>query len=229
MRLHSVSGIGVCRFTPRRASFTCGHLPVCLPEPCPGQAWPWLCLCPRLVRLVCGPPSQRLTLPRPCSVPSPPLPHSRADQFDLSWDQQLNLAYVGAVPHGGIEQVRTHWLLELITARWVVEGRAVRSGWAEPTVQRQDPGWVHGGQCSAAAVGVQGEGSLAPRSPRLHTSCGRREDVLPGSRGPGCSAVRDGRCWLPADHLELRVGLGPAALALWLDHSSEYSHSVLGF
>ncbi|XP_045630705.1 alpha-L-iduronidase isoform X3 [Ursus americanus] len=53
----------------------------------------------------------------PCSVPSPPLPHSQADQYDLSWDQHLNLAYVGAVPHGGIEQVRTHWLLELITAR----------------------------------------------------------------------------------------------------------------
>lgn len=53
----------------------------------------------------------------PFSVPSPPLPHSQADQYDLSWDQQLNLAYVGAVPHGGIEQVRTHWLLELITAR----------------------------------------------------------------------------------------------------------------
>ncbi|XP_058402487.1 alpha-L-iduronidase isoform X2 [Diceros bicornis minor] len=47
----------------------------------------------------------------------PPLPHSRADQYDLSWDQQLNLAYVGAVPHSGIEQVRTHWLLDLITAR----------------------------------------------------------------------------------------------------------------
>ncbi|XP_036847378.2 alpha-L-iduronidase isoform X6 [Manis javanica] len=47
----------------------------------------------------------------------PPLPHSQAEQYDLSWDQQLNLAYVGAVPHGGIEQVRTHWLLDLITAR----------------------------------------------------------------------------------------------------------------
>ncbi|KAB0398242.1 hypothetical protein E2I00_008832, partial [Balaenoptera physalus] len=46
----------------------------------------------------------------------PPLPHSQADRYDLSWDQQLNLAYVGAVPHGGIEQVRTHWLLDLITA-----------------------------------------------------------------------------------------------------------------
>ncbi|XP_066090012.1 alpha-L-iduronidase isoform X1 [Saccopteryx bilineata] len=47
----------------------------------------------------------------------PPLPHSQADQYDLSWDQQLNLAYVGAVPHGGIKQVRTHWLLDLVTAR----------------------------------------------------------------------------------------------------------------
>ncbi|XP_067590906.1 alpha-L-iduronidase isoform X2 [Pseudorca crassidens] len=47
----------------------------------------------------------------------PPLPHSQADLYDLSWDQQLNLAYVGAVPHGGMEQVRTHWLLDLITAR----------------------------------------------------------------------------------------------------------------
>ncbi|XP_011792216.1 PREDICTED: alpha-L-iduronidase [Colobus angolensis palliatus] len=47
----------------------------------------------------------------------PPLPHSQADQYVLSWDQQLNLAYVGAVPHRGIEQVRTHWLLELVTTR----------------------------------------------------------------------------------------------------------------
>uniref|UniRef100_A0A8C0VSJ4 Glycosyl hydrolases family 39 N-terminal catalytic domain-containing protein n=1 Tax=Castor canadensis TaxID=51338 RepID=A0A8C0VSJ4_CASCN len=47
----------------------------------------------------------------------PPLPHNQADQYDLSWDQQLNLAYIGAVPHGGIEQVRTHWLLDLITVR----------------------------------------------------------------------------------------------------------------
>ncbi|XP_030657167.1 alpha-L-iduronidase isoform X7 [Nomascus leucogenys] len=47
----------------------------------------------------------------------PPLPHSQADQYLLSWDQQLNLAYVGAVPHRGIEQVRTHWLLELVTTR----------------------------------------------------------------------------------------------------------------
>lgn len=74
------------------------------------------------MRLVCGPHSQRLMPSHPASVSSPPLPHSRADLYDLSWDQQLNLAYVGAVPHGGIEQVRTHWLLDLITARWVIEG-----------------------------------------------------------------------------------------------------------
>ncbi|XP_004579460.3 alpha-L-iduronidase isoform X1 [Ochotona princeps] len=48
----------------------------------------------------------------------PPLPHEQAARYDLSWDQQLNLAYVGAVPHGGIRQVRTHWLLSLVTARY---------------------------------------------------------------------------------------------------------------
>uniref|UniRef100_A0A7N8YB58 Alpha-L-iduronidase n=1 Tax=Mastacembelus armatus TaxID=205130 RepID=A0A7N8YB58_9TELE len=44
----------------------------------------------------------------------PPLPHTQAHQFDLSVDQQLNLAYVGSVPHGGIQQVRIHWMLELV-------------------------------------------------------------------------------------------------------------------
>ncbi|MEQ2301463.1 hypothetical protein AMECASPLE_036349, partial [Ameca splendens] len=47
----------------------------------------------------------------------PPLPHTQADQFDLSIDQQLNLAYVGSVPHGGIQQVRIHWMLELVTSQ----------------------------------------------------------------------------------------------------------------
>ncbi|KAM9507544.1 alpha-L-iduronidase isoform 3-T3 [Guaruba guarouba] len=47
----------------------------------------------------------------------PPLPHSRADLFDLSKDQELNLAYISSVPHGGIEQVRIHWLLELVAVR----------------------------------------------------------------------------------------------------------------
>ncbi|XP_015272895.1 PREDICTED: alpha-L-iduronidase-like, partial [Gekko japonicus] len=44
----------------------------------------------------------------------PPLPHNRADLFDLSKDQIVNLAYISSVPHNGIEQVRIHWLLELI-------------------------------------------------------------------------------------------------------------------
>ncbi|CAG5920346.1 unnamed protein product [Menidia menidia] len=47
----------------------------------------------------------------------PPLPHSKADQFDLSVDQKLNLAYLGSVPHGGIQQVRIHWMLELVTSQ----------------------------------------------------------------------------------------------------------------
>ncbi|XP_032846411.2 alpha-L-iduronidase isoform X3 [Tyto alba] len=52
----------------------------------------------------------------------PPLPHSRADLFDLSKDQEMNLAYISSVPHGGIEQVRIHWLLELVALR-VVNGK----------------------------------------------------------------------------------------------------------
>ncbi|XP_010901111.2 alpha-L-iduronidase [Esox lucius] len=46
----------------------------------------------------------------------PPLPHTQADQYDLSRDQELNMAYVGSVPHWGIQQVRIHWMLELISA-----------------------------------------------------------------------------------------------------------------
>ncbi|XP_074022675.1 alpha-L-iduronidase [Numenius arquata] len=52
----------------------------------------------------------------------PPLPHNRADLFDLSKDQEMNLAYISSVPHGGIEQVRIHWLLELVTLR-VINGK----------------------------------------------------------------------------------------------------------
>ncbi|XP_021236263.1 alpha-L-iduronidase isoform X1 [Numida meleagris] len=51
----------------------------------------------------------------------PPLPHSSADLFDLSKDQEMNLAYISSVPHDGIEQVRIHWLLELITVRMMNE------------------------------------------------------------------------------------------------------------
>nr|XP_020662724.1 alpha-L-iduronidase [Pogona vitticeps] len=51
----------------------------------------------------------------------PPLPHSQADLFDLSKDQVINLAYISSVPHNGIEQIRIHWLLELVQA-WVANG-----------------------------------------------------------------------------------------------------------
>lgn len=47
----------------------------------------------------------------------PPLPHTQAHLYDLSIDQQLNLAYVGSVPHEGIQQVRIHWMLELVSAQ----------------------------------------------------------------------------------------------------------------
>ncbi|XP_076854892.1 alpha-L-iduronidase isoform X2 [Brachyhypopomus gauderio] len=47
----------------------------------------------------------------------PPLPHTDARVYDLSEDQRMNLALVGSVPHGGLEQVRIHWLLELVSAR----------------------------------------------------------------------------------------------------------------
>ncbi|KAK7933950.1 hypothetical protein WMY93_004846 [Mugilogobius chulae] len=49
----------------------------------------------------------------------PPLPHTRADQYDLSIDQHINLAYIGSVPHGEIQQVRIHWMLELVSAQKV--------------------------------------------------------------------------------------------------------------
>ncbi|CAH1246101.1 IDUA [Branchiostoma lanceolatum] len=46
----------------------------------------------------------------------PPLPHQRADLYDLSEDEVQNLALIGSVPQGGIKQVRIHWLLDLVTA-----------------------------------------------------------------------------------------------------------------
>lgn len=45
----------------------------------------------------------------------PPKPHQDAYKFDLSGDMRQNLALIGAIPHSGIEQVRIHWLLDLVT------------------------------------------------------------------------------------------------------------------
>ncbi|KAM8940318.1 alpha-L-iduronidase [Pelodytes ibericus] len=45
----------------------------------------------------------------------PPLPHDKSEMYFLGKDQRLNLAYISSVPHKGIEQVRIHWLLDLVT------------------------------------------------------------------------------------------------------------------
>uniref|UniRef100_A0A673HRQ0 Alpha-L-iduronidase n=1 Tax=Sinocyclocheilus rhinocerous TaxID=307959 RepID=A0A673HRQ0_9TELE len=49
----------------------------------------------------------------------PPQPHSDAHLYDLSPEQQMNLALIGSVPHRGLQQVRIHWMLELVSARSV--------------------------------------------------------------------------------------------------------------
>ena len=45
----------------------------------------------------------------------PPLPHANASSFLLSNDMLQNLLLISSTPHNGIEQVRIHWLLELIS------------------------------------------------------------------------------------------------------------------
>ncbi|MEE6460334.1 hypothetical protein FKM82_000925 [Ascaphus truei] len=45
----------------------------------------------------------------------PPLPHDKSEAYFLGKDQRLNLAYISSVPQQGIEQIRTHWLLDLVT------------------------------------------------------------------------------------------------------------------
>ncbi|XP_013389365.1 alpha-L-iduronidase [Lingula anatina] len=52
----------------------------------------------------------------------PPAPHQDAAAFDLGTDMLHNLAYIAAVPNGGIKQVRVHWLLDLVKVQGV-EGR----------------------------------------------------------------------------------------------------------
>ncbi|XP_066510173.1 alpha-L-iduronidase-like [Hoplias malabaricus] len=47
----------------------------------------------------------------------PPELHTDAHIYDLSKDQQLNLALIGSTPHSGLQQVRIHWMLELISAQ----------------------------------------------------------------------------------------------------------------
>lgn len=52
----------------------------------------------------------------------PPEPHQASAEFDLSADMVQNLAYIGAVPHHGIQQVRIHWLLDLVKVQGFSSG-----------------------------------------------------------------------------------------------------------
>ncbi|XP_033122455.1 alpha-L-iduronidase-like [Anneissia japonica] len=49
----------------------------------------------------------------------PPDPHQDAFKYMLSIDERQNLAYIGSTPRAGIKQVRIHWLLDLVTLRFV--------------------------------------------------------------------------------------------------------------
>ena len=46
---------------------------------------------------------------------SPPDPHWKDSGYFLGKDMQLNLAYIGSLPHHAIEQVRIHWLFDSVT------------------------------------------------------------------------------------------------------------------
>ncbi|XP_062519086.1 alpha-L-iduronidase-like [Corticium candelabrum] len=45
----------------------------------------------------------------------PPLPHEKSRDYDLAEDEIQNIIYIGSIPNNGIEQVRIHWLLDLVT------------------------------------------------------------------------------------------------------------------
>ena len=49
----------------------------------------------------------------------PPLPHEKAYDFDFGRDMKHNLALISSVAHGGIKQVRIHWLLDLVSVKTV--------------------------------------------------------------------------------------------------------------
>ncbi|XP_029656065.1 alpha-L-iduronidase [Octopus sinensis] len=44
----------------------------------------------------------------------PSKPHAKAYKYDTGSDMNQNLAYIGALPFTGIQQVRIHWLLDLV-------------------------------------------------------------------------------------------------------------------
>lgn len=55
----------------------------------------------------------------------PPLPHQNAYDFDFGRDMKHNLALIASVAHGGIQQVRIHWLLDLVTIDTFKKGQPV--------------------------------------------------------------------------------------------------------
>ncbi|XP_071792677.1 alpha-L-iduronidase-like isoform X1 [Asterias amurensis] len=44
----------------------------------------------------------------------PPLPHQKASSYFLNESEHQNLIFIGSVPNQGIQQVRVHWLLDLV-------------------------------------------------------------------------------------------------------------------
>lgn len=48
---------------------------------------------------------------------SPSKPHSESFKYDTGPDMIQNLAYIGAIPFSGIQQVRIHWLLDLVQVK----------------------------------------------------------------------------------------------------------------
>ncbi|CAG2189496.1 IDUA [Mytilus edulis] len=55
----------------------------------------------------------------------PPLPHEKAYDYDFGRDMKHNLALIGSVAHGGIKQVRIHWLLDLVSMTTKKDGSLV--------------------------------------------------------------------------------------------------------
>lgn len=47
----------------------------------------------------------------------PSKPHSESFKYDTGPDMIQNLAYIGAIPFSGIQQVRIHWLLDLVQVK----------------------------------------------------------------------------------------------------------------
>jgi L-iduronidase len=52
----------------------------------------------------------------------PPLPHDKFTDFILSEDEYQNLLHIASTPNKGLEQVRIHWMLDLVNAQITSNG-----------------------------------------------------------------------------------------------------------